>query len=67
MSTDATADAASWLTLPAFILTNEESKPKTSMHIKQCLSIAKAMPIKDAQKILCAGAAVYDAENLCMW
>ena len=47
-STDATADAASFSTLLAFILTLEKSEPKIWMHIKHCLSSAKAIPIEEA-------------------
>ena len=48
VSTDVTADAASCLTLAAFILTLEKSEPKIWMHIKHCLSSAKAIPIQEA-------------------
>ena len=51
VSTDVTADAASCLTLAAFILSLEKSKPKFWMHIKHCLSSAKAIPIQEAQKL----------------
>ena len=67
ISTDATAYAASCSTLAAFIATPEESKPKIWMHIKQCLTSAKAIPIHEVQKLLCVDAAASDAENLCMW
>ena len=38
------------------------------MHIKHCLSSAKAIPIQEVriQKLLCVDAAASDAENLCM-
>ena len=48
VSTDVTADAAYCSTLAAFILTLEKSEPKIWMHIKQCLSSAKAIPIQEA-------------------
>ena len=35
------------------------------MHIKHCLSSAKAIPIQEAQKLHCADTAASDAENLC--
>ena len=37
------------------------------MHIKHCLTSAKAIPIHEVQKLLCVDAAASDAENLCMW
>ena len=67
VSTDVTADAASCWTLTAFILTLEKSEPKIWMHIKHCLSSAKAIPIQEAQKLHCVDAAASDAENLCRW
>ena len=67
VSTDVTADAASCWTLAAFILTLEKSEPKIWMHIKHCLSGAKAIPIQEAQKMHCVDAAASDAENLCRW
>ena len=36
------------------------------MHIKHCLSSAKAIPIQKVQKLLCVDVAASDAENLCM-
>ena len=36
------------------------------MHIKQCLTSAKATPIHEVQKLLCVDAAAPDAENPCM-
>ena len=48
VSTDVTADAASCWIFAAFILTLERSEPKIWMHIKHCLSSAKAMPIQEA-------------------
>ena len=35
------------------------------MHIKHCLSSAKAIPNQEAQKLQSADAAASDAENLC--
>ena len=67
VSTDVTADAASCLTLAAFILTLEKSEPKIWMPIKHCLSSAKAIPIQEAQELHCVDAAASDAENLCRW
>ena len=67
VSTDVTADAASCWTFAAFLLTSEKSKPKVWMHIKHCLSNAKAIPIQKAQKLPCVDAAASDAENLCKW
>ena len=67
MSTDATADTASCSALAAFISTPEESKPKIWMHIKHCITSAKAIPIHEIQKLLCVDAAASDAENLCRW
>ena len=67
VSTDATADAASCSTFAAFISTPEESKPKFWMHIKQCYTGAKTIPIHKVQKLLCVDAAASDADNLCMW
>ena len=67
VSTDVTADAASCLTLATFILTLEKSEPKIWMHIKHCLSSAKAIPIQEAQILHCVDAAASDAENLCRW
>ena len=66
VSSDVTADAASCWTLAAFILTLEKSEPKILMHIKHCLSSAKAIPIQEAQKLYRVDAAASDAENLCM-
>ena len=60
-----TADAASCWTLAAFILTYEKSESKIFMHIKYCLSSARAIPIQETQKLLCVAAAASDAENLC--
>ena len=37
------------------------------MHIKHCLSSAKAIPIQKVQTLLSVDAAAFDAENLCMW
>ena len=37
------------------------------MHIKQCLSSAKTIPIQEVQKLLYVDAAASDAANLCMW
>ena len=65
VTTDITADAASCLTLTAFILTFEKREPKTGMHVKHFLSSAKAIPIQKAIKLHCADAAASDAENLC--
>ena len=48
-STDATADAASCSTFAAFISTPEESKPKFWMHIKQCYTGAKTIPIHEVK------------------
>ena len=67
VSTDVTADAASCWTLAAFILTLEKSELKIWMHIKHCLSSAKAIPIHEAQKLHCVNAAASDAENPCRW
>ena len=67
VSTDATADAASCSTFAAVISTPEESKPTIWMHIKQCYTGAKTIPIHEVQKLLCVDAAASDAENLCMW
>ena len=67
VSTDVTADAASCWTLAASILTVEKSEPKIYMHIKHCLSSAKAIPIQEAQKLHGIDAAASDAENLCRW
>ena len=36
------------------------------MHIQHYLGSAKAIPIKEVQKLLCVDAAASDAENLCM-
>ena len=66
VSTDATADAASCSTFAAFISTPEVSKPKFWMHIKQCYTGAKTIPIHEVQNLLCVDAAASDAENLCM-
>ena len=63
--TDVTADAASCWALAAFILTLEKSEPKILMHIKHCLSSAKAIPIQEAQQLHCVDAAASDAENRC--
>ena len=63
VSTDATADAASCSTFAAFISTPEESRPKFWMHIKQCYTGAKTIPIHKVQKLLCVDAAASDAEN----
>ena len=49
VSTDVTA--AYFLTLAAFILTLEKSEPKIWMHIKHCLSSAKAIPIQEEQEL----------------
>ena len=49
VSIDVTADAASCWTLAAFILTLEKNEPKIWMHMKHCLSSAKAIPIQEAQ------------------
>ena len=46
--TDVTADAASYLTLAAFILTLQKNEPKIWMHIKKCLTSAKVLPIQEA-------------------
>ena len=46
--TDVAADAASCSKLAAFILTLEKSEPKIWLHIKHCLSSAKAIPIQEA-------------------
>ena len=46
--TDMTADVASCSTLVAFTMTLEKSEPKIWMHIKHCLSSAKAIPIQEA-------------------
>ena len=51
VSTDVTADAAYCLTLATFILTLEKSEPKIWMHIKHCLSSAKAIPIQEEQEL----------------
>ena len=61
VSTDVTATAASCWTLAAFILTLEKSEPKIWMHIKHCVSSAKAIPIQEAQKLLCIDAAASDS------
>ena len=60
VSTHVTADAASCWTLAAFILTLEKSEPKIWMHIKHCLSSAKAIPIQEAQKLHCVDTAASD-------
>ena len=52
VSTDATADVASCSTFAAFISTPEVSKPKFWMHIKQCYTGAKTIPIHEVQKLL---------------
>ena len=65
--TDVTFDADSCLTPAAFILTLEKSKTKLWMHIKHCLSSAKAIPIQEAYKLHSVDAAASDAENLCKW
>ena len=67
VSTDVTADAASWWTLAAFILTLDKSEPKIWMHIKHCLSSVKAISIQEAQQLHCVDAAASDAENLYRW
>ena len=67
LSTDVTADAVSCWTLAVFILTLEKSEPKIWMHIKHCLSSAKAIPIQEAQELHCVDTAASDAENLCRW
>ena len=67
VSSDVTADAASSCAFAAFILTLEKSEPKIWMHIKQCLSSAKAIPIQEAQKLHSVDAAASDAENFCRW
>ena len=64
VSTDVTADAASCWTFAALILTLEKSEPKIWIHIKHCLSSAKAKPIQEAQKWHFVDAAASDAENL---
>ena len=46
--TDVAADAASCSNLAASILTLEKSEPKIWMHVKHCLSSAKAIPIQEA-------------------
>ena len=65
--TDVTADAASCWTLVAFVLKSEKSEPKIWMHIKHCLSSAKAIPIQEVKKLHFIDAAASDAENLCRW
>ena len=50
MATDVPADAAYCWTLAAFILTLEKSELKIWMHIKHCVSSAKAIPIPGTQK-----------------
>ena len=68
VSTDGTADAASYSTLASFILTLlEKSEQKIWMHIKHCWSSAKAIAIEEAQKMHCVDVAASDAENLCKW
>ena len=67
VSTDATADAAFWSALEAFILTLKKSEPKIWMHIKHCLSRAKSIPVQEAQILYCVDAAASDIENLCRW
>ena len=67
VSTDVTADSASYWTLATFILTLEKSEQKIWMHIKHCLSSTKAIPIQEAQELHCVDAAASDAENLCRW
>ena len=67
VSTDVTADAASYWALAAFLLILEKSEPKIWMHIKHCLSSAKAMLIQEEQKLHCVDAAASDAENLRRW
>ena len=67
VSTDVTADATSCWIIAAFILTLETSEPKIWMHIKHCLSKAKAIPIQEAQQLHCVDAAASDAQNLCRW
>ena len=52
VSTDVTVDADSCWTLAAFILTLEKSELKIWIHIKHCLSSAKAIPIQEAQKCI---------------
>ena len=49
VSSDATADADSCSKFAAFILTLEKSELKIWIHIKHCLSSAKAIPIQEAQ------------------
>ena len=67
MDSDVTADVAYCCILAAFILTLEKSEPKIWMHIKRCLTRAKAILIQQAQKLHCVDAAASDAENLCRW
>ena len=67
VSTVVTANAPSCWTLSAFILTLEKSEPKIWMHIKHCLSSAKAIPIQEAQELHCVDADASDAENHCKW
>ena len=67
VSNDATAGghAASCWRLAAFIWTLEKSEPKIWMHIKHCLSSAKAITIQETPKLNCVDATASDAENLC--
>ena len=51
----------------AFILTLEKSEPKIWIHIKHCVSSAKAIPVQEAHTLYCVDAAVPDAKNLCRW
>ena len=67
VSTDLTADADSCWTLAAIIFTLKKSDPKIWMHIKHCFSMAKAIPIQEAQKLHCVDAAASDAQNICKW
>ena len=51
----------------AALYTLEKSEPKIWMHIKYCLSSAKAIPIQEAQELHCVDEDASDAENLCRW
>ena len=63
VSIDATADSCS--KFAAFTFTLEKSELKILIHIKHCLSSAKALQIQEAQNLHCVDAAASDAENLC--
>ena len=67
VSTETTADAASWSTLAAFILTLEKSEQKVWMHNKLCLGSAKPKAIQQAHKLHCVDAAASNAKILCKW